>query len=221
MNTDTPTETNPAPPAALLTDSEVIKALYAAGIPPLYHRKDLSLASLASDKWAEPQAAASWAKEEAKDFAALGKAIEIPFDGKPAYDFTYLLARSLQLRALPVSVVSLPLIASAVERRHEPEGAEQIEEWHQSKFLIVIGGTGTGPCPYQGRTQFEMEWFLRSWLLNGLSLIMQGPERMDVCEWWTYGLRSVFRERRALRFEGPPDVVKLPPAKPRLVRGIP
>lgn len=197
-----------------LTDTEVVRTLYAAGIPPLYHRKTSALANI-EPAWPEIAAASEWAEKESKDFAALGKGIEIAFDSKVAYDFTYLLARKLQLLAVPVSVVSLPVLSSTVASRHESESIERLDEWNGSSFLFVITGFTPDPPPYDRKHMFEVEWFLRSWLLSGRSLVLQGEGRLADCAWWSNGLRSLFNDRLALRFNGPPANRKPTPSTSR------
>lgn len=188
-----------------LTDSEVVKTLYAAGIPASYHHKSMGLDKLKIDGWGDPVEGSQWADKDAKEFATLGKGIEISFDGKPAYDFTYLLARKLQLLAVPVNVVSLPVLAEIIASRHETENAERMEEWNSSSFLFIITAFGADSPPYDRTRMFEMEWFLRSWMLAGRSLVMQGDGNLRTCEWWSKGLRSLFADRLGLRFNGPPE----------------
>ena len=187
-----------------LTDSEAIKALFAAHIPPVYHRKDIALATM-SPQWAEVPAAVAWAEREAKDFASQGQGIEIAFEGKPALDFAFLLARRLQLSSVPVIVIALPTLVNTIARRYELEAAERISEWDTASFLFLLDGFSPDEPPYPRTMMFEAGWFLRSWLLNGRSLVMQGKGRLSACPWWACGLPSLFAERLPLVFEGPPE----------------
>jgi hypothetical protein len=184
----------------LLTDAEVVKALWSAHIPAAYHKKTSSLKNLP-----EPQrnAIESWLPNARLD-AELGKTLECRLDGIDGMDASCLLARALVLTGHSVFVLTLPRLASLLQNKHEPYSVEVLEELSERDYLFLLGSIGKGANPYPNPLSFEMDWFLRNWMMGNKALLLQGEGSLDLCDWWSDGLRSIFNSRKALTIEGTP-----------------
>lgn len=185
-----------------LTDSEVVRALFAASIPATYHRKDKSLQSLQSPQLPFVEDALKFAKTEARHAADFGSVIEVGVAGVKGYDFTYMFARALTLAGNAVSCVSLPALVDMLRERRSVDGSTKLEELSQSAFLIVVDlfDTSHKVAPYDRTTIFELEWFLRSWVLNEQALVVHGTGSLGACEWWGASFKSVLSEKCSHRF---------------------
>ena len=184
----------------LLTDEEVIKALWSANIPTAYHKKTNSLKNLPDE---QRQLAEDWLPNARTD-AALGKTFECRLDGIEGMDVSYLLARALVLKGHSVTVLPLSRLASLLKTKHEPRSIEALEDLVEREYLFVLGAIGKGSNPYDNPLSFEVEWTLRTWILNNKSLFLQGEGSLDLCDWWSAGFRSIFNDRKALTFDGGP-----------------
>jgi hypothetical protein len=189
----------------LLTDEEVIKALWSANIPTAYHKKTNSLKNLPDE---QRHLAEDWLPNARTD-AALGKTFECRLDGIEGMDVSYLLARALVLKGHSVTVLPLTRLASLLKTKHEPRSIEALEDLVEREYLFVLGAIGKGSNPYDNPLSFEIEWTLRTWILNNKSLFLQGEGSLDLCDWWSAGFRSIFNDRKALTFDcGPIRLTK-------------
>jgi hypothetical protein len=184
----------------LLTDAEVVKALWSANIPAAYHKKTSSLKNLP-----EPQRAAieAWLPNARLD-AELGKTLECRLDGTDGMDAVCLLARALVLKGQSVFVLTVPRLASLLQNKHESFSIEVLEDLSERSYLFLLGSIGHGTHPYPNPLNFEMDWFLRNWMMSNKSLLMQGEGNLDLCDWWSAGFRSLFNSRKVLTIEGTP-----------------
>jgi hypothetical protein len=184
----------------LLTDEEVVKALWSANIPAAYHNKTSSLKNLPDPS---RQLAEGWLPNARTD-AALGKTLECRLDGIDGMNISYLLARALVLKGHSVTVFPLTRLASLLRTKAEPRSVEALEDLVEREYLFVIGAIGKGSNPYENPLSFEIEWMLRTWMLNNKSLFFQGDGSLDLCDWWSAGFRSLFNDRKVLTFDGGP-----------------
>lgn len=194
---------NPAPERkGALNDSEITDALWSAGIPAAYHAKERSLQALQT-RFPEAAKVTGWLPSAARD-ARDGKCLDLASDTRDGIDLVFLTARALVLSGASVRVLALPSVVNLVSRRHDRDG-EHAAEWDslpERDFLIVPGASGSGPPPYANPPLFEADWFLRGWLTNGKSLVVQGPVPFASCEWWSRGLRDLFDSACVLRCGG-------------------
>jgi hypothetical protein len=184
----------------LLTDAEVVKALWSAHIPAAYHKKTSSLKNLPDT---QRLAIEAWLPNARLD-AELGKTLECRIDGIDGMDASCLLARALVLTGHSVFVLTLPRLASLLQHKHEPYSVEVLEEISDRDYLFLLGSIGHGPNPYPNPLSFEMDWFLRHWMMGNKALLLQGDGSLDLSDWWSAGLRSLFNSRKALTIEGTP-----------------
>lgn len=188
MKTQTTLSTAPA-----MTDAEVRSALWSSGIPAIYHSKEKSLQTLQTPS---ALSAAQWAND-AKKSAPTGACASITFDGRDGNDLTYLMARAMVLKGAAVMVLSLPILAELTTNRFALRNADKLEEMHGRDYLIVVGALGSGPAPYPAERMFEVEWSLKSWILAGKPLILQGSETIQDCKWWSKGFADFFLSKQS------------------------
>ncbi len=185
-----------------MTDKEVITALWSAGVPGSYHGKDRSLQNMQIPICQHPVAvkAREWVKG-AKISALDGECVEISFDGRDGIDLTFLTARSMVLQGVAVMAMSLPTLAELTMNRYHLRNADKLEDMHGRDYLLVAGSLGDGSPPYPDEKMFDIEWTLRSWLLAGKPLILQGSCKASLCRWWTPGFVDLFLSKCPHRFE--------------------
>lgn len=188
MKTQTTLSTAPA-----MTDAEVKSALWSSGIPAIYHSKERSLQSMQTPMAA---AAAEFANTS-KQAATLGACASITFDGIEGNDLAYLMARAMVLKGAAVMVMSLPILAELTTNRFALRNADKLEDMHGRDYLIVMGALGSGPAPYSDERMFETEWSLKSWILSGKPLILQGSETISTCKWWSKGFADFFLAKQS------------------------
>lgn len=179
--------------APAMTDAEVRSALWASGIPAIYHSKERSLHSLQTSV---ATAASEWASN-AKQAATLGACASVTFDGIAGNDLTYLMARAMVLKGAAVMVVSLPILAELTTNRFALRNADKLEDMHGRDYLIVVGALGSGNAPYSDERMFEVEWSLKSWILAGKPLVLQGSETINDCKWWSKGFVDFFLAKQS------------------------
>lgn len=179
-----------------MTDAEVKSALWSSGIPGIYHSKEKSLQSLQTPAAAS---AAAWASES-KLAASTGACASITFDGRDGNDLTYLMARAMVLKGSAVMVLSLPILAELTTNRFALRNADKLEDMHGRDYLIVVGALGSGNPPYSDERMFEVEWSLKSWILAGKPLVLQGSETMGTCKWWSKGFADLFLSHQTHSF---------------------
>lgn len=182
--------------APAMTDAEVKAAFWSSGIPAIYHNKELSLQSM---QISEAAAAAEWAGNS-KQSAAKGSCASITFDGREGLDLTYLMARAMVLKGSAVAVMSLPILAEVTTNRFALRNADRLEDMHSRDYLIVIGALGSGQAPYPDERMFEVEWSMKSWILSGKPLVLQGSESMRSCRWWSKGFADFFLSHQTHTF---------------------
>ena len=181
----------------LLTDAEVIKALWSANIPSAYHKKTDSLQNLKTEY---RELANCWLPNSKLD-ASLGKTLECRLDGVDGMNISYLLARALVLKGHSVSVMALPRLASVLKTKTDSRSVEVLEDLSEREYLFLLGGIGADQNPYENPLGFEIEWLLRTWLLNNKALFIQGEGNLATCEWWSAGFRNLFEDRKVLTFD--------------------
>jgi hypothetical protein len=181
----------------LLTDTEVVKALWTAHIPSGYHKKNEGLKNL-NDTHRE--LAEAWLPNARLD-ASLGKTLECRVDGVAGMDVTYYLARALVLKGIGVMVLTLPRLASLLKTKHEARSSEALENMAEMDYLFVLGAMGQGSNPYENPLAFEIEWLLRNWMMSNKALYLQGESNLDLSDWWSAGFRNIFNDKKVLTFE--------------------
>lgn len=186
---------SPAPKSAApsMTDSEVRTALWSAGIPGTYHAKDRSLQNVQIPVCQSPVAAQAreWVTN-AKLSALDGECAAIEFDGRNGLDLAFLSARSMVLQGVAIMAMSLPSLCELTVNRYHMRNADKLEDMHGRDYLMILGALGSGDPPYPPEKMFDIEWTMRSWILAGKPLVLQGSSKASLCQWWTPGFIDLF-----------------------------
>lgn len=201
------THTNPDG-QLVLTDEEMVQALWAANIPSLYHGKTACLHTL-RDKCEAASDILDWLPNARLD-STVGACFEIPLDGRTGMDLTYTMARSLLILRKAVICYALPKLAALTMSRWDG-GAEEMAELATYDYVFLTGFHGKGDAPYNTEKMYELQWVCRGLLLNNKSIVVQGDGPLENSTWWPPGFTNLFASKRARSFA---PVVHL--AKPTL-----
>lgn len=148
-----------------------VKALRDSWIPSAYHTTNIRLATKFPTWSSHIVAIVQQARSS-------GGWFHLMRGGKEGTDLAYLIARSFVVGGIPSLALPLPKLCDIVcEKQHD---ANPLTD---RRGIILLGFTGDGAKnPLPDEKAHRVEWFLRTWLSHGNTLVTHGAT--VPAHWW-------------------------------------
>jgi hypothetical protein len=156
------------------------QALRDSWIPSAYHTTSIRLA----DKfpaWSQHMVAI------VKQARSSGGWFHLMRGGREGTDLAYLVARSMVVGGLPSLALSLPRLCDLV-----CEKQTDANPLTDRRGIVLLGFSGDMPKnPLPEEKAYRVEWFLRSWLSHGNTLVTHGAA--VPAKWWGADFTSTLK----------------------------